>query len=513
MVKQEAITDKVVMTGIILFSCVVILILVYQTSAISLYQGWMAKNSLTSHGLLLLPLSCYLLAREWYRHRNLWAIRSRPGYWLLLALLSMIWLLSDIAKIQLVTQMVLILILCLMLFALFGAKRAALLAFPVLIMLSATSVWSILAQPLQEPTAYFVNKLLHLTGYASYQEGQYITIPEGVFEVGDTCSGLRYQIAAITLALLYAFFSRFSLFISLVYLLLASGVAFSSNIIRIYIVVLSGHYTHMTHSLLDDHIWLGWVVFAICYAIFLFVTMAFDTRLQQLQGGEKGRADTQSKGNTSNAQMLMIASIVILSASIGPIYRAYWMDDFALKEPTKVSLKIDDPALTVLPHQNDWMPMWQNADSQLRMTYRFQDFNIDFYSAYYGYQDQGKEAISNLNYAYNPDNWRTQHREVKVISLQDGRKLALREAIISDDAQQRRIVWSWYYVGGYATQSEWMGKLYGMVSGLRGRSDAAAVVLSTRYSDNGMVQREMLKSFVDQIINQIEVGYGMRAIK
>ncbi|MET0123113.1 MAG: exosortase [Candidatus Thiodiazotropha sp. 6PLUC9] len=253
-----------ILTGIVLFSCLVILTLVYHQTAVSLYLTWTAENSLQSHGLLLLPLSSYLLFREWYSRRQTLEVRFRPLFLIALLILSVIWLMSEIAQVQVASQILMILVLCITVFALFGIRESKTLAFPILILLSATSVWSVLSQPLQQPTAILVNQLLHLTGYTSFQESYFITIPEGIFEVGDTCSGLRYQIAAITLALIYAFFSQYSLAISLLYVLMASLIAFISNSIRIFIVVLSGHYTNMTHSLLEDHSWRGWVVCVTC---------------------------------------------------------------------------------------------------------------------------------------------------------------------------------------------------------------------------------------------------------
>ncbi|MET0050097.1 MAG: exosortase C-terminal domain/associated protein EpsI, partial [Candidatus Thiodiazotropha sp.] len=464
-------------TGIILFACLVIVTLVYSSSALSLYQGWIGENSLQSHGLLLLPLSAYLLAREWYVNRWNLQITYRPLYWIALLLASVVWLLTDIAKIQLLSQIMLILILWLTLVALFGLSRTWRMGFPILILLSATSGWSVLAQPLQEPTAYVVDQMLRLTGYVSFREGYMISIPEGVFEVGETCSGLRYQIAALTLALIYSFISDYSWFRGTVFLALASGVAFLSNAIRIYIVVLSGHYTNMTHSLLSDHIWLGWVVFALCFAGFMFLAQWFERRMPVVTGPREGAP--RAPVHSAFAASLLVAVIVIGFASAGPLYR-----QIALAQPSTLSLNQDtfrlrDSGLVETSASQDWAPFWINPDVVVNTRFRLSDGPVDFFAAYYAYQNQGKEVVNGLNYAYPHSEWQTESSREVTISLSDGRKLPVNEERISRIMGSKRVLWSWYYIGGNVTSSPLQAKLLGMLSGLKGRSDAAVVVIST----------------------------------
>ncbi|MEW8085139.1 MAG: exosortase [Candidatus Thiodiazotropha endolucinida] len=237
-----------------LFLGILVLFILYHTTAISIYNNWMAENSLYSHGLLLLPISFYLFLHEWKLKRYTLNIEFRPFPTLILIFLGIFWYISESIYIQIASQILFILIISFYIYSLFGFKQTLRLSFPVLILLSSVPLWFLFSEPLQTPTAILVDKLLKLTGYTSYQEGYYIHIPEGIFEVGDTCSGLRYQIAAVTTAARYIFYYNYSIKASILCILFASLIAFLSNSIRIYIVVLSGHYTNMTHSLLEDHI-------------------------------------------------------------------------------------------------------------------------------------------------------------------------------------------------------------------------------------------------------------------
>ncbi|MEW8624381.1 MAG: exosortase C-terminal domain/associated protein EpsI [Candidatus Thiodiazotropha sp.] len=497
-------------SGVVLLACVLILTLVYGQTAIGFYRIWVAENSLQSHGLLLLPLSYYLLAREWYSRRHVLRIGFRPVLLLVLVMLSVIWLLSDIAQIQVGSQMVLILILSASVMALFGIKHTARLVIPILVLMSATSVWSVLSQPLQIPTAVFVNQMLHFTGYTSFQESYFITIPEGVFEVGDTCSGLRYQIAAITLAIIYSFFSHFSLRLAFVYLLLASGVAFISNSIRIYIVVLSGHYTDMTHSLLNDHIWLGWVVFVICYAGFMFATVSYEKKLKIEQKQPLVERSDVAIDKVPYSKSILIASALLLSASVGPIYSVIAMNGDGLHGSSNFNFNFNQFGLSEVATDERWNPSWVNADFEERAAYQVAGINTDFYTAYYATQEQGKEAVNDLNQAYNRDDWIRSDRVNREIHLSGGRTISILEEVIVDSHRNERILWQWYYIGGEISSSKLQSKLSGILGALKGRHDAAVVLISTAKTGDGNVERESMTRFTDLILDEIEQHYSVK---
>ncbi|ODB87914.1 EpsI family protein [Candidatus Thiodiazotropha endoloripes] len=495
-------------SGVVLLACVLILTLVYGQTSIGFYRLWVAENSLQSHGLLLLPLSYYLLAREWYSRRHELQISFRPILLLLLVILSVIWLLSEIAQIQVGSQMVLIMILSVSVMALFGIKHTARMVLPILVLISATSVWSVLSQPLQVPTAVFVNQMLHFTGYASFQESYFITIPEGVFEVGDTCSGLRYQIAAITLAIIYSFFSHYSIRHAVIYMLLASGVAFISNSIRIYIVVLSGHYTNMTHSLLNDHIWLGWVVFVICYAAFMYATVSYEKRLKGEQKQPVIETGKVPVTKFSYSKTILIASVLLISASAGPIYSVIAMNGDGMRGSYDFDFSFGEINLTEVTADERWNPAWVNADFEKRTAYQVAGINAELYTAYYATQEQGKEAVNDLNQAYNSEEWVSSDRVILDINLSAGRTISVSEETIVDSKRNERIIWQWYYIGGEISSSRLQSKLYGILGALKGRHDAAVVVISTDKTGDGTLERESMMKFTDLVINKIEQHYS-----
>lgn len=97
-------------------------------------------------------------------------------------------------------------------------------------------------------------------------------IREGTFVVEDSCTGLGQHQTAITLALLYGYWTQARVPAVLLYIAIAVLTAFLTNTIRIYTIIVAGHLTEMQHPLVKDHIWLGWALFTL--AVFLLMSVA-----------------------------------------------------------------------------------------------------------------------------------------------------------------------------------------------------------------------------------------------
>ncbi|MET0075243.1 MAG: hypothetical protein ABW130_13395 [Candidatus Thiodiazotropha lotti] len=102
--------------------------------------------------------------------------------------------------------------------------------------------------------------------------------------------------------------------------MLASGVTINSNSIHIDIVVLSGNYTDMTASLLNDQFWLGWVVFVLCTAAFMYAALRCEKRLKAEQNRLVVESGKVSVIKFYYNKLSFIASVLLVSASAGLIY-------------------------------------------------------------------------------------------------------------------------------------------------------------------------------------------------
>src|SRR5690606_19531172 len=85
----------------------------------------------------------------------------------------------------------------------FGKAAARALAWPIGFLYFALPQWWLLNGLLQRLTTAAVTLMIDLTGLPAYVEGNFIHVPEGVFEVASGCAGLNYVVVAAALAVFY----------------------------------------------------------------------------------------------------------------------------------------------------------------------------------------------------------------------------------------------------------------------------------------------------------------------
>ncbi|MEW8009738.1 MAG: exosortase C-terminal domain/associated protein EpsI [Candidatus Thiodiazotropha sp.] len=480
-----------------LFLGILVLFILYHTTAISIYNNWTAENSLYSHGLLLFPISVYLFLHEWKLIRYTSIIEFRPFPISILLILGIFWYISESIYIQIASQILFILIISFYIYSLFGFKQTLRLSFPVLILLSSVPLWFLFSEPLQTPTATLVDKFLKLTGYTSYQDGYFIHIPEGIFEVGDTCSGLRYQIAAITTAALYIFYYNYSLKASFLCIIFASLIAFLSNSVRIYIVVLSGHYTNMTHSLLEDHIWLGWAVFGIFFMIYLFFLgrIDIDNRTSDSVVKNRIRADKSNFNSTSQAKIISISALSLLASSTGPLLIPLYATPDSDIEIDTIGLHSTIQGWNRAETTQSWRPNWQKSDHDLFRSYSNKSGNVDLFIGTFVKQSHGKELISDLNFTYDANNWELVKSRAIDILLDSGETYTVEETIVSNQYLQKRVIWNWYYIDDKFTHEELTAKLFGIVNSLSRRKSETVFIISSPINTDLDTTRRILTDF------------------
>lgn len=143
------------------------------------------------------------------------------------------------------------------------------IVFPATYLIFMYPLWGPLVEILQTISVIAVSFILRYSDIPIYVENQFITIPAGTFEVADGCSGLRYLITALAIGSLYIFLYLNKIKQILLFLSVAILGALITNWIRIIIIILVGHYTNMTSSLIEDHNMFGWFIF-IPFIYFLF---------------------------------------------------------------------------------------------------------------------------------------------------------------------------------------------------------------------------------------------------
>jgi exosortase/archaeosortase family protein len=109
-------------------------------------------------------------------------------------------------------------------------------------------------------------------------DGIYIDTPVGLFIVAEACSGVRFLVAMVTLAVLVAFtrfesWSRRGLF-----LLAAIIIPILANGVRAWGTIYIAQFRGVEFAAGFDHIFYGWIFFAIIVAVLLAAAWRFFER-------------------------------------------------------------------------------------------------------------------------------------------------------------------------------------------------------------------------------------------
>lgn len=134
--------------------------------------------------------------------------------------------------------------------------------FPSLFLVFLFPGWGLLTALLQKVAVSAVTFLMSFTGIPTFVEGNFVTIPAGVFEIADGCSGLRYLIVSLAISSLFNFLYIKNIRKAVLFFAVAILGALITNWIRITALILIGEYTDMQSSLMTDHNTFGWYLYA-----------------------------------------------------------------------------------------------------------------------------------------------------------------------------------------------------------------------------------------------------------
>jgi exosortase len=239
-----------------------VVVMLFQATLAGLMQRWMKWDESLSHGLIVNIVFVYLLFQSLP-----WQAQARPTInklvaVILLALTSVIWFLFHLISITLLEQLSLLALL----YALFNASHGlrTTLSQRLLLLLPVFSlpVWDGMTDSLVHLSSIMVGSMIRLSGLPAIIAGNSITIPAGQIIIADGCSGIRYFQISLALAFIISLMNGYKEGRMLATLAVAASIGLATNWIRIFIIVIVGYVTEMQSSLMHDHEYFGWALFA-----------------------------------------------------------------------------------------------------------------------------------------------------------------------------------------------------------------------------------------------------------
>ncbi len=231
-----------------------------------LHQWW---NIDTYQHILLVPLITVWLVR--LKTEELAKITPRPFVWGLAAVVAGLglWLLGRASGINLLAHAGAVGAVQGALVTIVGVRASLLLALPLAYLAFLVPFGDEIIPFLQAITAEMAIALTIWSGVPAVIDGIYIDTPAGLFIVAEECSGVKFLVAMVTLAVLVGFTRFHSWKRRALFLLAAIIVPILANGVRAWGTIYIAQFAGVEFASGFDHIFYGWIFFAIVVALVL----------------------------------------------------------------------------------------------------------------------------------------------------------------------------------------------------------------------------------------------------
>jgi exosortase A len=462
--------------------------LLYRPSSESLIALWDDIARITyTHGFLIAAISAWLVVR---RRRELADEPCAPSVAgaAVTVLTGVVWFFAVRAGIEIVNQVLLVILMWLSVWALFGLRVARVIWLPVGFLLFAVPVWDIVNPLLQELTVHAVHALLQVAGIPAYVDGNYVHVAAGVFEVAGGCSGIHFFIVSFSLGTLYGEIGRDPWKVRAWLLALAVGFALLANWVRVFIIVVAGHLTNMQHYLIrEEHYNFGWAVFAVMMLFYLILArrIAPPARNEPPPLAELGNG---AKGTRATGLLVAIGCVALI-----PV--------FEILNPVKPApLPALGASLPPVPagwsqatsHTMSWSPVFAGADQEERSEYADDNGqHLAVFVATYAMQRQNKELIAYGNSLIGSN-------EGPVVSNTRADSGEPAQEIVFEHGNQRSLIRYYYRVGDRRTARGVVAQLWYGFRAMTGATTSQVVAMRAPCVPDCNSARKLLNEFSGQ---------------
>ena len=227
---------------------------------LAIWYGWQETSAL-NHAPYVMLFALYVAGRERWRLDGVVIKPSVTGFLLALGL-AVVSHTGRATGIETLTELALLWLPLALAWALAGWQFMRRLWLAWLIYLCVTPVWPLFIAPLQNMTAHFAALGIRWSGIPLFQDRHYLTIPAGSFHIATYCAGIRYFTSGLLIGGIYAYALVGRFWRGAVVVALAAILSIVGNWLRVYMIILLGHVTDMQHPWIENHEFLGWLVFA-----------------------------------------------------------------------------------------------------------------------------------------------------------------------------------------------------------------------------------------------------------
>lgn len=367
--------------------------------------------------------------------------------------------------------------------------------------------------------------ILQLSGMSAYREGNVIDLGFTQLQVVDACSGLRYLIPLIVLAILVAYFSKGGLWKKIVLVISAIPISIVINSLRIALVGML--YPIWGKDIAEGflHDFSGWLIFMLSLGILLvelillnkiFRNSKMDTyeevdKETVANDAAKSTGQEVGKGSLGNHQGLrlllhppqFIVAVILLGSTLALAQGVEFREKVMINKP-----------FHLFPLQiGEWSGKKQGLEPRIIDELDFSDYitadyinprrqQVGFYTAYYDSQSKGA-SIHSPESCLPGGGWVSEQSGEQDIPLaSENRSMRVNRTLIRM-GDYRQLVYYWFPSRGRLLTNAYQLKLYTFWDALtQQRTDGAIVrVITPVYPNERIMQaEERLQEFVQKVV-------------
>jgi exosortase D (VPLPA-CTERM-specific) len=462
-----------------------------------LVEQWMVDEDY-SHGFLVPVVSLYLI---WANRSRLLDMGLRPSWWGVPIVLAGVglYVIGELATLYVLLHLSLWVVLIGLLVAGLGLRAVGTMVFPLAFLLTAIPLPQFLHQSLsaslQLLSSAFGVGCLQLIGVTAFREGNVIDLGPIQLQVVEACSGLRYLIPLVSLALLSAYLYRDRLWKRIVLILSSIPIAIVLNGLRIGVIGLLVEWYGPGAAEGFLHFFEGWVIFLGSLLLLVLVMWGLSRigpvvekrsllDLMSLPSAEvpdtgPGVGDGLSFMRLHPVPWVCAVGLLGFLAVASPYFAS--RDDVTPARQTLLDfpMQVERWQGTTYPLEKEYVEVLR-FDDYLLADYRSLELvPVNFYVAYYRSQQKGQSAHSPRT-CIPGGGWEISSlRTVELTPVSLGAAAFRVNRAVIQKADQKQIVYYWFKQRERLLANEYLVKLFLLWDAVtRGRTDGALVRLT-----------------------------------
>ena len=459
-----------------------IFVIAYQESIKTLFRIWNEYGAY-SHGYMTVLLAAYLIYICVKENRIDY---SKPTVVSLIGLFltSIVWLVSYLSGINIGQTLSLPFFVFFTITYFVGLRNYRVLFIPVFLLLLVVPIWSIFLPSLQGIATYLVNNILSFTTLEYQSSGNKIILASGIFEIEESCSGLRFLLVGVLLSIVFSFLNYKSYWSAFILILSSILIMLTANVVRILVIIAIGAKTEMTHPWVQDHASLGWVVFAIFLIPLFVLARRLDPNISIVE--------EENKLPVSGYEFVLSKRLIALVFYVATICFAPLYAQYAKNNINQVA-KLDDDVGVLAGwsrldlNRSKWELKYISYAQRYEAEYTKNKHKVDLSVYLYTKAVPGSELINFNNTLVDKDKWSivSNNGNQQIMLENNVSSINVNKATIESDVlSECKRVWYWYEVDGEAYTKKLRVKLSEALMVIKGKSGSTINAVSTSCDEN-----------------------------